>query len=368
MKVYRVHEFAELASVTVRALHHYDRLGLLKPARTEAGYRAYVERDLERLEQIVALRFVGVPLKQIRALLDGKSVPLVDALRGQRAVLLEKRRQLDRAISAIRDVELAIEGGKAAEAAIPGKIVEAIRMQDNAEFRKKYFSEEAWASLAQLRETRSEAAALRRWQRWKALYRDIEARIDADPAGAEAEALVERWMELMHEGTGGDAEIQAGYRTAWAHREEWPGEERETTDRYNLEKISAFIGRAMEAAWKKYYSDDAWVALKKRQEELTPEEKEQEAARWRDLYRDIANAVRAGTAAERDREFVRRWRELMEPLAAGDPEIFARARRMRLDYGNWPAWLKRQLAALRGVTVEDLDGINAFMEQALDQG
>ena len=65
-KLFRVHEFAELAGVTVKALHHYDRLGLLKAARSQAGYRLYAERDLERLEQIIALKFLGVPLKQIR--------------------------------------------------------------------------------------------------------------------------------------------------------------------------------------------------------------------------------------------------------------------------------------------------------------
>ena len=64
-RTYRTREFAELAGVTVRALHHYDRLGLLKPRRTPAGYRAYAARDLEALEQIVALKFIGIPLKDI---------------------------------------------------------------------------------------------------------------------------------------------------------------------------------------------------------------------------------------------------------------------------------------------------------------
>ena len=48
-KTYRIQEFAELTGVTVKALHHYDRLGLLKPQRALSGYRLYVERDLERL-------------------------------------------------------------------------------------------------------------------------------------------------------------------------------------------------------------------------------------------------------------------------------------------------------------------------------
>ena len=54
-----------MAGVTVKALHHYDRLGLLSPSRTEAGYRVYSARDLETLEQIIALKFLGLPLKKI---------------------------------------------------------------------------------------------------------------------------------------------------------------------------------------------------------------------------------------------------------------------------------------------------------------
>jgi len=64
--VYRASEFAALAHVTVRALHHYDRLGLLRPKqRSRAGYRLYSARDFARLEQIVVLKFLGIPLKQI---------------------------------------------------------------------------------------------------------------------------------------------------------------------------------------------------------------------------------------------------------------------------------------------------------------
>jgi len=64
---YQVHEFAQLSGVTVRALHHYDREGLLKPAaRSAAGYRLYTDRDLVRLEQIVVLKFLGLSLREIR--------------------------------------------------------------------------------------------------------------------------------------------------------------------------------------------------------------------------------------------------------------------------------------------------------------
>lgn len=99
---YSVQEFARLAGVTVKALHHYDRLGLLQPRRSQAGYRIYEDRDLERLEQIVALRFLGLPLKQIEIVLEQDALELPQALRLQRKVLEGKRQLLDRAIESIR--------------------------------------------------------------------------------------------------------------------------------------------------------------------------------------------------------------------------------------------------------------------------
>ena len=123
---YQVREFAELAGVTVRTLHHYDRLALLRPHRTEAGYRLYGIHDLERLEQIVALKFLGLPLKRIKTLLDRDTRELSEVLPLQRLALEEKRRRLDRAIGAIRDAEGMIQPGKRVDAAMLKKIIEVI--------------------------------------------------------------------------------------------------------------------------------------------------------------------------------------------------------------------------------------------------
>lgn len=71
---YRVRDFAGITGVTVKALQHYGRLGLLRPSRTPAGHRIYNDRDVERLRQIVALKSIGVPLKRIRSVLDKQSV------------------------------------------------------------------------------------------------------------------------------------------------------------------------------------------------------------------------------------------------------------------------------------------------------
>src|SRR4051812_10920953 len=98
---YSVREFAVMAGVTVRALHHYDRLGLLKPRRTSSGYRVYAEADLQVLEQIVALKFVGVPLKDVGRCLRKGAGDLPRILHVQRTMLESKRRRLDQAIEAV---------------------------------------------------------------------------------------------------------------------------------------------------------------------------------------------------------------------------------------------------------------------------
>src|SRR5215471_6908589 len=107
-QLFRVQAFADLAGVTVRALHHYDRLGLLRPKRTRSGYRLYSVRDVERLEQIVALKFLGLPLREIRAVINRDGRPLTEVLRAQRRALEEKRRRLERAIGAIADAERSV--------------------------------------------------------------------------------------------------------------------------------------------------------------------------------------------------------------------------------------------------------------------
>ena len=74
MRTFRIQEFAKLAGVTVRALHHYDRLKLLSPVhRSERGYRLYCRANLGRLERILVLRYLGLSLREIATLLDASA-------------------------------------------------------------------------------------------------------------------------------------------------------------------------------------------------------------------------------------------------------------------------------------------------------
>lgn len=99
-----VHEVSRLTGVSVRTLHHYDAIGLLKPARvTQAGYRLYDEAALRRLQSILMFRELQFPLKQIKAILDSPGFDRKEALRQQLEMLLLQRKRLDALISLARE-------------------------------------------------------------------------------------------------------------------------------------------------------------------------------------------------------------------------------------------------------------------------
>jgi DNA-binding transcriptional MerR regulator len=222
---FRPSEFAELAGVTVRTLHHYDRLGLLKPARrSDSGYRLYRLSDLERVEQIVALKFLSLPLAEIREVLEREPVSLAQALARQRVGLLEKRRLLDRALSAIDEAERAMERGKPATALLQ-RIIEAIEMQNDSNWMMKYYTPEAQAKIAERARTFTLEDQAKIGQAWKDYYCDLAALKDQpDPDGAKAAGLAKRHRELVAAFTGNDPAVESGLNALYADRANWPAE------------------------------------------------------------------------------------------------------------------------------------------------
>ncbi|NUQ55782.1 MAG: MerR family transcriptional regulator, partial [Dehalococcoidia bacterium] len=103
MGVYTVKQLADLAGITVRTLHHYDAIGLLRPSDVGAnGYRYYDEAAVFRLQQILLYRELGLELAQIKDVLDSPDFDLAAALRSHRAALEAK---LNRMSELIRTVD-----------------------------------------------------------------------------------------------------------------------------------------------------------------------------------------------------------------------------------------------------------------------
>jgi len=344
-KVYRIHEFAELAGVTVKTLHHYDRLGLLKPRRTDAGYRLYADRDLERLEQIVALKFLGLPLKQIKVLLDRGALELPDALRLQREALEQKQQLLARAVSAIRVAEKAMVPGQQADPAILKKLIEVIGMQNDIEVMKQYYSEEAWAK----RRVRYEQAPS---QEWMELCRDVEAALGEDPASEKSQGLATRWLALAERDAGGDPQVLAGETKAWADRKNWPASLQQLIARHNAEAIGAFIGKAIEAQRKKYFGSEAWAKLSARDSA----EREQLTLAWHALFLEVREALGDDPASERAQALAVRWVDLAKRSSGGDPDIRVGIIEAWKDRRNRPAAMQRYMAAFNVEEVAEFIG------------
>jgi DNA-binding transcriptional MerR regulator len=260
---YRIGEFAKLAGVTVRALHHYDRIGLLKPMRGSSGFRFYDLKDMERLEQIAALKFLGIPLKEIKLLLKRGPLTLVDSLHMQREALAEKRKLIDRAVVAIEAAEKVIQSeqtqaGQITDASILRKIIEVIDMQPQENFMRKYYSDQAWLDKERIaRETPAEERK-KHVQAMRQLFAEIEAEIDLDPASERAQALTRRWLQQAETAHGGNEAVRAGNIEAWNDYQNWPPDQQDIVlvgfdlsleDRaasmQRWEAVTKFLGRAI---------------------------------------------------------------------------------------------------------------------------
>ncbi|MFC0110186.1 MerR family transcriptional regulator [Kibdelosporangium aridum] len=196
-----VGEVSTRLGVTVRALHHWDEIGLARPSlRTPAGYRLYTASDLERLHRIVVYREIGLGLDKIQAILDDSTADVPGALRAQRAQVAERidRLQqlsagLDRMIDAHeRGLLLTVEQ----QAAIFGP-------QWNPDWptqaRQRYGDTTQWQQYAELSASRDPeewqavADAMTNFER--ALGEAMDAGVT--PGSPEANQLVERHREVF---------------------------------------------------------------------------------------------------------------------------------------------------------------------------
>ena len=114
MKTYTVNQLAQLAGISVRALHHYDEIGLLKPAFTgDNRYRYYGEEELLRLQQILIHRELDIPLAEIAAILDAPGFDRIETLQKQRERLEGRARRYAGMVKTIDRTIARLKGDRA---------------------------------------------------------------------------------------------------------------------------------------------------------------------------------------------------------------------------------------------------------------
>jgi MerR family transcriptional regulator, thiopeptide resistance regulator len=350
-RIYRIHELAALAGVTVKTLHHYDRIGLLQPRRTASRYRAYTTGDLSHLRQILALRGLGLPLRRIRELLAPGAPPLYLALRQQRLVLEDQRRLLDRTIRALEAAEVGLEASPATTSDTLHTLLEVIGMQDSIDGMRKYYSDEVWDAWRHHYEE---------WPSpdWRDLYRDINTALDSDPlpapTSAEAQALGSRWLALDRAETRIGA-IRTGLRKAWADREHWPDALRAQLEAHRVDRATRFVNVVL---WER------WEAERLARERAGDPAPARVSDARRALYHDCAAAIAEGRAHQHATVFVARWTAILDSEVGGDADIRAqhvnawRARRA------WPPGLLRYMASCYEMDAETWQQVSDFIDAA----
>jgi len=203
---YSVQELAKLSGVTPRALRWYDRIGLLKPARTaESGYRYYGPDEVDRLQEILFCRELGMELKEIGAYLDRPDYDRTEALRAHLSALRQEQARLESVIRCVEDTIEAKELGKTMKdkqkfEAFKRQLVEENETRYGKEARQKYGDKAVdQANAAVMGRTPEEQ------REWSELDREILRRLaDAVGAGVSPEgeegkaiaALHRRWLTI----------------------------------------------------------------------------------------------------------------------------------------------------------------------------
>jgi DNA-binding transcriptional MerR regulator len=191
-----VGEVAALAGVTVRTLHHYDRIGLLSPAgRTSAGYRQYSPADLDRLHQVLLYRELGFPLEEVATLLDDPSADPAEHLRRQHRLL---RDRLDRTQEMVAAVEKEMEARAMGISLTPQERFEVFGDHDPQQYEAEV--EQRWGDTDAYARSKRRTAAYSKedWLRIKAEQEAIGARfVEAMRSGAPADSA--RAMDVAEE-------------------------------------------------------------------------------------------------------------------------------------------------------------------------
>jgi DNA-binding transcriptional MerR regulator len=209
---YLIKEFAGQTRVTVRTLHFYDQIGLLKPSFQKAnGYRVYTDEDLLRLQQIVTLKFMGFSLEQIKDLLGRKGYEVVRSLKVQAEAVQDEISRLRQASRAIEQVLRQLESDGSINRKKLIHIMEVIQMGEDVKkaWQEKFFTEAELKEFAEIGKKYTPETMAVYEQRWTDLIEEIKKNLTVDPAGAVAQSLAKRWVDLLNEGYGEHPKLKA---------------------------------------------------------------------------------------------------------------------------------------------------------------
>ena len=243
----KVGELARRTRLTIRTLHHYDEIGLLRPSlHTESGHRLYTAGDVARLQQVLSLRQLGFSLEEIRDWLDRPGFSPLEVIRLHVARLreqIELQRGLCERLEALVAGYCASGGEGSAE-----DFLQTIEMMSMIE---SYYTPEQMESFRK-RSAEAAAAGVDLAQQgtaaWQELLAQLKVEMDSgtDPADPKVQALEKRRQALVNAFSGGDKAIEENLERMWKEQGD------KLCAQFGIDpKLMAYLGKAVEAARQK---------------------------------------------------------------------------------------------------------------------
>lgn len=203
---YSIQELSKLSGVTIRTLRWYDQIGLLKPSRVaESGYRYYGKREVDRLQDILYYRALGVELARIRECLDNPSFDRLAALKGHLTALEAERQKLE---GLIHSLKITIKAEERNEIMNDQEKFEAFK-KHAVEEHEKYYGKESREKYGDAQVDKMQNTVMNltkeQYQEWTELGQRIQGLLEtavtsqADPKeeiGKEITTLHKRWLTL----------------------------------------------------------------------------------------------------------------------------------------------------------------------------
>lgn len=209
---WKVGELARETGLTVRTLHHWDEIGLLRPSRrTPRGHRLYGEADVARLQQVTSLRQLGFALEQIRDLLDRRGLSPREIVEMH---LARVREQISVQRALCVRLERIAKHLEAAETVSAGELIQTIEATTMYE---KYYTPGQLQELSDRAAVIGEDRIRQSQADWQTLMDEVRAEMErgTDPSDPRVQALAARWKALVEEFTGGSPEISRSLQRMW---------------------------------------------------------------------------------------------------------------------------------------------------------
>jgi len=246
-------ETARRLHVSAKALRLYEQHGLVKPMRSDKGWRAYGPDQLEALHKVIALKSMGFSLAQIARLLKRGDLALATVLSAQEAALAKESERAERALGLVRVARRKLADGKALsldELITLTKETTVTTREQHEEMKalfdpimERYFSEDDRRVLGQ--RAFDQQVASRGWDALMTEAKTLMAK--GDSGSPEAVDLAHRWMALVGQFTGGDPKLAAKVKSVWTDAMADPA----AAPKLPLNpEIFAFVGEA----WKKAHA------------------------------------------------------------------------------------------------------------------